>query len=100
MERNFALLIVFFIVIVALLWTFTRARRILESWAAENGYHIISSELRWLRRGPFFWTTSKNQVVYHVTVRIPEGTVKNGWVRCGSWWWGVFQNRAEARWEG
>ena len=80
-------------------WTFSRSRKILERWAAENGYQILSSEFRWLRRGPFFWTSSKGQTVYYVVVRTPEGPTKRGWVRCGSFWWGVMQDKAKVRWE-
>ena len=69
--------------------TYSRGRKILESWALKNNYQIISSETRLFSRGPFFWTTTKNQMVYYVTVRTPEGT-KNGWVRCGGWWLGIF----------
>ena len=92
--------VVIVIVIAMLMLIFSRSRRILESWAEENDYQILSSEIRWLRRGPFFWTTSNGQVVYYVTARTSDGTVRKGWVRCGTWWLGVLRDKAEARWEG
>ena len=81
------------------IWVFSRARNMLEAWARENGYNILSSEMRLLRRGPFFWTTSKNQVVYYVTVQTPDGHNTSGFVRCGGFWWGVFTDKVEVRWE-
>jgi len=97
--KGIILILGLLIIAIALLWMFTRAGRILDDWAAKNNYQILSSELRWLRRGPFFWTSTKNQIVYYVTVRTLDGTTKRGWVRCGSFWLGIFQNKAEVRWE-
>jgi hypothetical protein len=99
MEQNTAILLVISIVVVVFAWTFSRSRQILRSWAEKNHYQIISSGFRLLRRGPFFWTTSKNQVIYYVTVRTPDGMTRSGWLRCGSWWGGVIQNKAEVRWD-
>jgi hypothetical protein len=81
------------------IWAFSRSREMLNDWAQGNGCQIISSEHRWFRRGPFFWTSSKGQIVYYVTVRMPDGQTRQAWVRCGSFWWGIFQDKVEARWE-
>jgi hypothetical protein len=81
------------------LWTASRSRQLLESWARENGLEIVSSEFRWFRRGPFFWTTSSAQRVFHVTVRMPDGGTRGGWVRCGGFWGGLLQDRVEVRWD-
>ncbi len=97
--ENGIIIFVIALVIVSLVWTFTKARKILELWAKENNYHILSSQIRWFNRGPFFWTTSRNQIVYYVTVRTLEGIIKKGWVRCGSWWLGIFADKAEVRWD-
>ncbi|MFC1716607.1 hypothetical protein ACFL6S_23265 [Candidatus Poribacteria bacterium] len=99
MGEYLAILSAIIIVVIVFTWVLSKARQILESWAAGNDYQIISSETRWLRRGPFLWTTSKNQVVYYVTVRTNDGTVRQGWVRCGSWWAGVLKDKAEVRWD-
>ena len=99
MEGILPVIVIFAVVAMMMMWVFRRSRRILESWAAENSYQILSSEMRWFRRGPFLWTTSKNQVVYYVTVRTHDGMTKQGWVRCGGWWGGVLKDKAEARWD-
>ena len=96
---NTVIILCIALVVIVLVWTFFRSRSILESWAKENGYQILSSEIRLFSRGPFFWTASNNQVVYYVTVQTSDGTVKRGWARCGSWWWGVFLNQVEIRWD-
>src|SRR5688500_22244 len=59
--------------VVSIAWHFSRSRGLLEQWAAENGYRIIESSYRNLVRGPFFWTTSKGQTVYRVTVEDASG---------------------------
>ena len=80
-------------------WHFSRARSLLETWAKENHYEIIGRSYRHLLKGPFFWTSSKGQAVYHVTVRDPQGRIRSGWLRCGGWWAGMFSDKTEVRWE-
>ena len=86
--------------IVSIFWHFRRSRAILESWAAENGLEILESDYRWFSKGPFFWTSSREQTVFYVKVRDQDGTVRTGWVRCGGWFVGLWSNRADVRWEG
>ncbi len=86
------------LVVLSVAWHFTRSRSLLEQWATENGYRILTSDYRVLK-GPLFWTSSRDQTVYRVTVRSREGVVRSGWVRCGSWWFGLFSNKTEVRWD-
>ena len=85
--------------VLSIAWHFGRSRSLLETWAAENGYRIISSQYRFLARGPFFWTTSKSQSVYRVEVQDPAGRRRTGYVRCGTWLGGLLSNKVEARWD-
>ncbi len=78
---------------------YSSTRGVLEHWAEKNGYHILSSEPRSFRRGPFFWTTSERQEVYYVSVETSQGEVRSGWVRCGGWLWGLFSDYADVRWD-
>jgi len=80
-------------------WTFSRSRSLLEQWASSNGFEILRREYRNFRKGPFFWTSSKNQVVFYVTVRDRDGKLRSGWVRCGSWILGLLSDQTEVRWE-
>jgi hypothetical protein len=80
-------------------WHFSRSASFLEQWAAKNGYRIVSREHRYLRKGPFFWTFSRGQTVYYVTVEDEQGNQRHGWVRCGNWFFGLLSDNAEVRWE-
>ena len=72
--------------VVSTIWFFKRSHVVLEQWADEHGFTIISAERRWFRRGPFWWRTSKAQDVYFVTVKTDKGITQRGFVRCGSYW--------------
>jgi hypothetical protein len=87
------------LVILAWVWHFSRSRSILQKWADDNGYQLLQAEYRWFRKGPFFWATSQDQVVYYVIVPDQLGRERRGWVRCGSWFLGMFSNQADVRWE-
>ncbi len=92
-----ALFVVF--AVVAMLWHFGRSSSLLQQWADENGYRVIDKEYRTFFRGPFFWTTSKGQTVYYVTVEDDEGRIRRGWVRCGGWFLGLMSDNVEVRWD-
>jgi hypothetical protein len=102
MDGIFPLLVMLGIVVIAVLttnWHFSRSRSVLEQWADQSGYEILHSEYRNFVKGPYFWTTSKGQTVYYVSVRDCHGNVRTGWVRCGGWFLGLMSDQAEVRWE-
>lgn len=81
------------------LGTYRHATRLLDQWAAYNNYRLIESDRRYLRKGPFTWTSSQSQIIYRVTVQDPSGIIRHGWVRCGSYLLGAWQNVVDVRWE-
>jgi hypothetical protein len=85
--------------VLAIGWHYSRAASLLQRWAEQHDYRIIHKEYRYLFRGPYFWTTSKGQVVYRITIEDPEGTVASGWARCGGWFLGLLSDRVEVRWD-
>jgi len=87
------------IVVVMVVWSFSRGRALLNRWAQDNGFQILHSEMRTLCAGPFTWTSSRNQMVYFVRVRDQEGRERSGWVRCGSFWLGIWSDKTEVRWK-
>lgn len=93
--------VLFFLVIVvgSTWWTFSRSASMIDAWAVSEGYVLLERKYCWLFRGPFFWTTSRNQTVYRVTVGMRDGSVRTGWVRCGGWLAGLLENRVEVRWD-
>ena len=86
-------------VVLTTIWQFTKSDSLIENWAIENSYQILKQENRLLRRGPFFWTTTKGQVVYYVLLLDPQGNKRNAWVRCGSFWLGVLSDDVEIQWQ-
>ena len=85
--------------IAMLIFHYQRSGSVLNKWAAANGYRILSSERRHLRRGPFFFTTARDQEVYRLTVEDSAGRIRQGYVRCGSYFLGMFSDKAEVRWD-
>jgi hypothetical protein len=80
-------------------WHYSRSDSLLRQWAERNGYGLVSQDHRYLVRGPFFWTTSRGQTVYRVTVEDEGGNRRSGWVRCGSWLLGLLSDQVEVRWD-
>ena len=95
----FVFLIVIVLVILSMTWTFSRSTSIIETWARENGYRLLSSEYRWLAKGPYFFRTSKGQTVYRVTVQDAQGRTRSGYVRCGGWMFGLLSDKVDVRWD-
>lgn len=87
------------LLIVYLAWYYSRSHSILEQWAETNGYTILHSEYKRFFRGPFFWSTSKEQAVYYVKVRNRDGRLRCGWVRCGGLLVGMFSSKVEVEWD-
>jgi hypothetical protein len=86
------------IVALVLYLHITRSQKLLKRWSDENGVEFLQVEHRMFRKGPFVWS-SRGQTVYRVQVRDERGVERRGWVRCGSWWAGVFSDKVEARWD-
>jgi hypothetical protein len=100
---GFGILVIGFFVVAAfvigmLIFHYSRARSILDQWAEENGYEIVSSEHR-LMGGRFWWRKSRGQEVYYVTIRMSDGQIRRGWVRCGGWFLGTLSNQADVEWD-
>jgi hypothetical protein len=95
-----ALIVVFILIaILGIVWHFSRSDSVLRQWADRNGYRLIDQEYRNVFKGPFFWTSTKGQTVYYVTVEDGAGRRRKGWVRCGGWFLGLMSDAAEVRWD-
>lgn len=95
----FPLIFVLVIAVAGLYWQYSRSRTLLEGWALQNDFELLSSDYRYLRKGPFTWTSSRNQTVYYVTVGDKQNQVRSGWVRCGGWWVGLYSGETEVAWD-
>jgi hypothetical protein len=98
-QALFAVLLGIAAVAGMLWWHFSRSEAILQRWADQNGFHIIDRRPRLWFKGPFFWTTSRSQVVYSVTVEDNQGRRRTGWVRCGGWFFGLLSDHVDVRWD-
>jgi len=87
------------IAIAGLIWHFSRSANVLDQWARENGLRLLEREYRWFVKGPFFWTSSKNQTVYRITVQDAAGNLWRGWARCGGWFLGLWSSKVDVRWD-
>ena len=102
MDNPFVLVVpVIFVIlaVMAMMWHYGRGSSLLEQWAQGHGYRILSQEYCHFLKGPFFWTSSKDQVVYYVTVEDQEGRKRKGWVRCGGYFFGLLSDNVEVRWD-
>ena len=97
---NNVLLLGISIIIIVLVLMYSRAQMILRTWAEGNCYQILSSDLRFLGRGPYSYTLLGKQWVFYVILKASDGTTRTGYVKCGSFFWGVIINRAEAKLDG
>lgn len=88
-------------VFVAWNWLFqARAKSIIQKWAAKHHYDVVQFETPLLTGAFSFWTTSRGQVVYSVTVRDDAGCERKAWVRCGGFLGSVlFSHEIEVRWQ-
>jgi hypothetical protein len=87
------------LVAFALWWHYTRSAALLERWAEENGFTVVDRRLRHFFRGPFTWTAAEGQTVYRVTVVDSCGRERSGWVRCGSFTFGLLSDKIRVRWD-
>lgn len=76
-----------------------RARAAVREAIRAGGDELVQMKQRWLRQGPFFWTTTRSQVVYRVVVRDSAGRQRTGWARWGRTWFLEPDTRLEFRWD-
>jgi hypothetical protein len=98
MEPIFVIAIVVVIIASAVLRS-NRSTSILDQWALENGFEVVSASQAQVFRGPFTLTASRDQTVYRITVRDQSGRTMTGWARCGSWMLGLASNNVEVVWD-
>lgn len=73
--------------------------RILEGWAAANGYQLLSRENCWFFKGPYFWSATRGQQVFRFTARDSAGLVRGGYAKCGGYWLGTLSDQIDVTWD-
>lgn len=99
MEPLLVVALVLLAIVTVLYITLARSRTILEDWARDNHYELLSARFCWLWRGPFFLRSVQGQSVYHIRVSDANGRRRSGWVRCGGFFLGLFSDRADVYWD-
>jgi hypothetical protein len=92
------LLLVAAAIIWGVFWEERRSNQILKDWAAREGLKLLFSERRHYVSDEKF-KASRSQAVFRVKVQDGNGFTRQGWVKCGGWWAGLLQNRAEVKWD-
>lgn len=92
----------FFALTALVIWlnifSYRKAKRLIREWAAEKGYAIVDMELRFIRRGPFLWTSGNAQIVYYVV--LSSGSEKrSAFIRCGSFFTGLLSDNIDVEWQ-
>ena len=79
--------------IATVIWHYRRSASLLQQWARQHGFRLISQEYCYFFRGPFFWTSSKNQTVYYVRSRTSTGKFERAGSGAAVIFWGFFLTR-------
>ena len=95
----FLLVVVMGLSIASWVWHESRADELVESWAKANGFRLLNVEKSNFLRGPYFWNSSKGQVVFRVRVEDSEGKIRSGYLRCGSYWGGMWSDETDVHWD-
>jgi hypothetical protein len=75
------------------------ARRMLQRWAASQGYRIRSARTCFFG-SPFGSEQKRSHWVYKIVAELPNGTTRCGHVLCGDGWWGLFIEKVKVSWNG
>jgi hypothetical protein len=99
MEARFFVAPMLLVLILLMVWQRRRSANRLRHWAQANAYEFLFVERRYLRFGPFCWTTSGLQEVFYVSIRERNGNMRNAFVRMGGWFLGQLSDRIDVRWD-
>lgn len=92
--------IAIFVAVASYTWRETRSMSMLEQWASENSFQLLSTSRSHFTLGTPFWAaSSKSQTVYRITVRDRQGKTLSGYALCGSWVLGLRADRVEIKWD-
>jgi hypothetical protein len=81
-----------------IMWTSNRSATLIDTWVKRNGYRLLRKQFAFFK-GPYFFRSNNQQTVYRIEIEDAEGQKRTGWVRCGSWMWGLFSNTVDVRWD-
>jgi hypothetical protein len=74
-----------------------KAKRVIDEWAAREGFTITGKRFLF-GGGKFFWSRSKTQRVYRLTVQTGEGLPRTADIKCRSYWNGMLSEKLSVKW--
>jgi len=72
---------------------------LINNWAEENGYKIVSKQTKSLSMGPFSSSPKLGQRVFYVEVVDKAGNKKHAWIRCYTRWTEISPSNVEVKWD-
>jgi hypothetical protein len=76
-----------------------RSRSMLDRWAQENGYEIVSAKLALFWWGPFSLMLERDAFVYRISVRDQNDAICRAWARCNGWIAFVSGRKIDVIWD-
>jgi hypothetical protein len=73
--------------------------RIVEKWAADNKFVVVSWEYRNFFSGPFFLSNSGTREICYVLIQDNVGLRRSAWLRCGGGLPWPPSSTIEVRWD-
>ncbi|MBK7992576.1 MAG: hypothetical protein IPK14_03940 [Blastocatellia bacterium] len=102
MPQDTLLLMVFLATVIGIfgvLFYSSKINFLIDKWAKENGYKIVSKQVKSFSMGPFSSSPKLGQRVFYVEVIDKSGNKKLAWVRCYTRWTEIFPNKIEVEWD-
>jgi hypothetical protein len=80
-------------------WLRRRSARMVDRWAEENGYRVLTKDYRGSEQGLVLSRLCNLKALYHVTVRNSAGDVRSAYVHCGGWFLGLLSDHVDVEWD-
>lgn len=82
----------------AVVYSKLRTDKIIDNWAKQSGYRVISAKRRWIDIGPHRRSLGY-QTVMRVEVEDGQGRRRKGYLWCGSRMGGIFTDKTTIYWD-
>ena len=92
-------ILILILIVIGFWWSGVRCKQMLDRWASDNGYTLLESHYVFFSFSLFYLMSARGQMVYRVTVLDGRGHELTGMARCGSWLWGVWQDKVTVKWD-
>ena len=102
MFENLPILVIFIstaIAIFGVLFYSSKIDSLINNWAEENGYKIVSKQTKSFSMGPFSSSPKLGQRVFYVEVIDKAGNKKQAWIRCYTRWTEISPSKVEVQWD-